>query len=288
MAGTRDQMMTGQLCTRPLTQGANTDRFSHDHERAARAAPGKRQMNHRGLTSDLFPHQNSILLPCSRPKKVVAQPLLKAVTGGLRFLAYAPGAPLACPCHNNVLEVSHNEKNYPVTGHEPDFASDAIILSTTDLKGRITYCNKDFIDVSGFTENELYGKAHNIVRHPDMPPLAFADLWSNLKAGKNWMGMVKNRCKNGDHYWVNAYAMPILENGTAVEYQSVRTKPTREQIQRAERLYPKLMEERLPLATRLPALTTTRDIDHTMQVARQLEQNTIQQERLMDQFRNSP
>jgi len=149
------------------------------------------------------------------------------------------------------------KKNYPVTGRELDFPSDAIILSTTDLKGRITYCNKDFIDVSGFTENELYGKAHNIVRHPDMPPLAFADLWHSLKAGKSWMGMVKNRCKNGDHYWVSAYAMPILENGTAVEYQSVRTKASRAQIQRAERLYPKLMAGHLPLATRLPALTTT-------------------------------
>ena len=84
---------------------------------------------------------------------------------------------------------------------------------------------------------ELIGSSHNIVRHPDMPPAAFADLWQNLKANKPWMGLVKNRCKNGDHYWVNAYVTPVFEGGQKIGYQSVRTKPQRDYVDNAERLY---------------------------------------------------
>ena len=90
--------------------------------------------------------------------------------------------------------------NLPVTGVERDYPDDANILSTTDPKGRITYANAEFVEVSGFSEGELLGKSHNIVRHPDMPPAAFENLWSCLKSGKPWMGIVKNRVKNGDHY----------------------------------------------------------------------------------------
>ena len=132
------------------------------------------------------------------------------------------------------------KKNYPVTGKEYNYADDANILSTTDLKGLITYVNDDFIEISGFTEDELIRKSHNVVRHPDMPPAAFEDLWKTLQDGRSWMGIVKNRCKNGDHYWVDAYVTPIIENGKTVEYQSVRTQPRREHVARAEELYKQL------------------------------------------------
>lgn len=126
--------------------------------------------------------------------------------------------------------------NLPVTGIEKPFTSGTIV-SKTDLKGAITYANDAFIDLSGFSREELIGKNHNIVRHPDMPPAAFAWLWDTIKAGQPWRGMVKNRCKNGDHYWVEAFAVPVKEKGKIVEYMSVRSVPTREQIASAEALY---------------------------------------------------
>ena len=138
------------------------------------------------------------------------------------------------------------KKNLPITNREQSFADSANILSTTDLKGAITYVNKDFIDISGFEVDELIGKNHNVVRHPEMPPAAFEDLWANIKSGKSWMGIVKNRCKNGDHYWVDAYATPIIRDGHVVEYQSVRSKPSPEDVARAEQLYGKLMEGKIP------------------------------------------
>ncbi len=146
------------------------------------------------------------------------------------------------------------KKNFPITGNEVSFADSANILSTTDLKGAITYVNDDFIAISGFTLDELMHKNHNVVRHPEMPPAAFEELWSTVKSGRSWMGMVKNRCKNGDHYWVSAYVTPILQNGQVVEYQSVRTKPKRELVQKAEKLYAELMAGRTPLALRLPRI----------------------------------
>lgn len=135
--------------------------------------------------------------------------------------------------------------NLPVTNRENDYADSLIIVSTTDTKGIITYCNKPFIEISGFTEQELLGVNHNLVRHPDMPTAAFKDLWSTVKKGKPWRGIVKNRCKNGDHYWVDAYVTPVYEGDTLVGYQSVRVKPTREQIQAAERLYAHIRERKL-------------------------------------------
>ncbi|MEJ2687868.1 MAG: PAS domain-containing protein, partial [Gammaproteobacteria bacterium] len=86
--------------------------------------------------------------------------------------------------------------NLPVTGNERTFSENEHLLSLTDLKGIITYANRNFIEISGFPAEELQGRNHNIVRHPDMPPAAFDDLWTTLKAGKPWMGLVKNRCKN--------------------------------------------------------------------------------------------
>lgn len=130
--------------------------------------------------------------------------------------------------------------NGPVSGREVNYSADLNILSVTDAKGHITYCNDDFVKLSGFTMSELQGQPHNVVRHPDMPSLAFEDLWNHLKAKKSWMGMVKNRCKNGDHYWVDAFATPISENDQLVECQSVRFKPKQEWVKRAESLYQKI------------------------------------------------
>ncbi|MDF1589786.1 MAG: PAS domain-containing methyl-accepting chemotaxis protein [Gammaproteobacteria bacterium] len=136
--------------------------------------------------------------------------------------------------------------NSPVTQIEKNYPDSVNILSTTDLKGKITYVNEDFITISGFSEDELIGHNHNVIRHPDMPPAAFAMLWSSLKAGKSWMGLVKNRCKNGDYYWVDAYATPIEHNGVIDEYQSVRRKPKKVYVERAKAIYPALMVGKTP------------------------------------------
>ena len=127
--------------------------------------------------------------------------------------------------------------NMPVTQKEIELIDTSSIVSKTDLKGHITYINRDFMEISGFVESELIGKNHNIIRHPDMPPEAFADLWNTVKAGKPWNGMVKNRCKNGDHYWVEANVAPLREKGEVTGYMSVRSKATRQQIDEAEALY---------------------------------------------------
>lgn len=114
------------------------------------------------------------------------------------------------------------------------------MISTTDTKGVITYCNDDFVDISGFSRDELVRAPHNLVRHPDVPSAVFEHMWSTLKKGMPWMGIVKNRCKSGDHYWVNAYVTPVFENERVVGYESVRVKPTAEQIRRAEALYQRI------------------------------------------------
>ena len=111
-------------------------------------------------------------------------------------------------------------KQASVNGVEQIFPDQANILSTTDTKGRITYVNRDLIDISGFSSEELIGHGHNIVRHPDMPKQAFKQLWNNLKQEKPWMGMVKNRCKNGDHYWVDAYVTSLKLSDSASSLSS--------------------------------------------------------------------
>lgn len=128
-------------------------------------------------------------------------------------------------------------KNLPVTNVETVVREDQYLISKTDMKGRLIYANPAFIEVSGFTRDELIGKAHNIIRHPDMPPEAFADLWETLKAGKPWLGLVKNRRKDGGFYWVLANAYPVVENGEVTCYASVRIKPNQEQVEAAEAFY---------------------------------------------------
>jgi aerotaxis receptor len=134
--------------------------------------------------------------------------------------------------------------NQPVTQREHPLRSGEQLISTTDLKGNITSANDAFVSVSGFTRAELVGSAHNLVRHPDMPTEAFKDLWQSVRQGQAWMGLIKNRCKNGDHYYVDAYVTPIFDGDQAVGYQSVRNWPERELVERAETLYQSLRERR--------------------------------------------
>ena len=119
------------------------------------------------------------------------------------------------------------------------------LVSTTDLNSVITYANQNFCNIAGYTQNELIDQTHNLVRHPDMPKEAFGNMWTDLKANKSWRGIVKNRCKNGDYYWVDAYVTPIYEHGEKTGYQSVRTKPTRTQIEKTISLYQKINNGKL-------------------------------------------
>jgi len=134
--------------------------------------------------------------------------------------------------------------NQPVTTKENQLREGAFIVSMTDPEGRITYVNDEFIRVSGFALDELMGQPHNLVRHPFMPGVAFADLWATVKAGKPWYGIVKNRCKNGDFYWVDTNVTPMLEQGRITGYVSIRSRPSRAQIREAERLYALLNQGR--------------------------------------------
>ncbi|MFL7024818.1 PAS domain-containing methyl-accepting chemotaxis protein [Enterovibrio norvegicus] len=142
--------------------------------------------------------------------------------------------------------------NNPVTDKEIRFPVDYNLLSTTDTRGIIKYVSDEFCEVAGYTRDELIGQPHNMVRHPSMPPAAFQNMWDFIKSGKSWMGMVKNRSQNGDHYWVNAFASPIKSNGQIVEYQSVRMVPDRKAVDRAEKLYPQLLAGKTPSALKMP------------------------------------
>jgi aerotaxis receptor len=118
------------------------------------------------------------------------------------------------------------------------------LVSTTDLKGRITYCNPAFITVSGYSREELVGQPHNMIRHPDMPEEAFRDMWATISAGFPWSAMVKNRRKNGSYYWVKANVTPLMENDRPTGYMSVRTCPSRQEIESATHLYARMREEK--------------------------------------------
>ncbi|MFN3861393.1 MAG: PAS domain-containing protein, partial [Roseateles sp.] len=133
--------------------------------------------------------------------------------------------------------------NQPITQREYPFPAGQVLVSVTDPQGRITWCNPAFVAVSGYAEAELLGQPHNIVRHPDMPEEAFRDLWATVESGHPWQGLVKNRRKNGDHYWVLANATPVFAGERIVGYMSVRSAPTREQVQAAEALYAQMREQ---------------------------------------------
>lgn len=140
------------------------------------------------------------------------------------------------------------KNNGPVTQREQHFDADEKLISSTNLQGVITHCNDAFQRISGYSRAELIGQNHNLVRHPDMPAEAFEVMWNHLKAGRPWMGLVKNRCKNGDHYWVSAYVTPITEQGQVVGYESVRSWPSRVDVERAEQLYARLNRKRRQLS----------------------------------------
>lgn len=112
-----------------------------------------------------------------------------------------------------------------------------MIVSETDIKGNILYANADFCSIAGYKKEELIGQPHNLVRHIDMPKIAFKDLWDTIQSGKTWNGIVKNLTKNGDFYWVNATAYPSLDTNGKKRYISVRVKPTKEEIETASKLY---------------------------------------------------
>ena len=140
--------------------------------------------------------------------------------------------------------------NLPVTNVETLLPEGEFIYSSTDLKGVIVEANEAFADVSNYTREEMIGQSHNLVRHPDMPPEAFADLWEDLKAGRPWRGIVKNRRKDGGFYWVVANVSPVRENGQVVGYQSVRSRPSREEIAGAEAAYKRIKDGSTALEVR--------------------------------------
>lgn len=123
---------------------------------------------------------------------------------------------------------------------ETPYPDGKLIVSTTDKDGVITHVNQSFIEMSGYTESELIGSPHSILRHPDMPPAAFKDLWDTVKRGEKWQGFVKNLRKDGGYYWVKATVIPNIRHGQVVGYTSVRRKPSRTKVEECIKLYPTL------------------------------------------------
>ena len=151
-------------------------------------------------------------------------------------------------------------KHVQIQDSEVEFPADVQLVSTTDLRGVITYANPAFCRIAGYQVDELVGHNHNLVRHPDMPKAAFADLWDRLKEGNPWRGMVKNRCKDGRYYWVDAYVTPIYENGKISGYQSVRCKPEPQLKQVAAQAYQALLKAEQGGASKLPSLHSARPL----------------------------
>ncbi|WP_376960343.1 Tar ligand binding domain-containing protein [Azospirillum sp. A26] len=140
--------------------------------------------------------------------------------------------------------------NTPITDREVLLTDGVPLVSRTDTGGRITFVNRAFVEISGFDEYELIGAPHNIVRHPHMPKEAFADLWATAKAGRPWEGLVKNRTKGGDFYWVRANVTPVMEDGAVTGFISIRSKPSRDEIAAADRLYAEMRDNRATMDLR--------------------------------------
>ena len=120
---------------------------------------------------------------------------------------------------------------------EVTLSKDTMIVSETDSKGNIIYANADFCEIAGYSKEDLIGKPHNCVRHPDMPRAAFKDLWETIQRGNVWNGIVKNKTKDGGYYWVNATAYPSKNSKGELRYVSIRVKPTEEEVENAINLY---------------------------------------------------
>ena len=127
--------------------------------------------------------------------------------------------------------------------NEVKLDSRTMIVSETDAKGVILYANSDFCKISGYSKDELIGKPHNMVRHQDMPKVAFADLWKTVQENKTWNGIVKNTTKDGKFYWVNATAYLVTKKNGEKRFISVRIKPTDNEIKNAEILYKQLLQQ---------------------------------------------
>jgi aerotaxis receptor len=126
---------------------------------------------------------------------------------------------------------------------ETEVPEDELIISRTDLSGKITYANETFCAISGYSEEELIGKPHSIVRHPDMPSAAFKDLWETIKAKKQWKGIVKNLRKDKGFYWVEALVSGVYKDGELVEYKSLRTPISYEIKLKYQKMYDKMREQ---------------------------------------------
>jgi methyl-accepting chemotaxis protein len=148
--------------------------------------------------------------------------------------------------------------NQPVTQHQYPLSDDALLVSKTDLQGTIIYANEAFVEASGYQLDEILGQPHNLLRHPDVPSAVFKDFWQTIQLGKPWSQIVKNRCKNGDHYWVVANASPIFENGKITSYISIRRAATSEQIRQAEQVYKAIENKTIKLVNGEPDSWTKR------------------------------
>jgi aerotaxis receptor len=151
------------------------------------------------------------------------------------------------------FKMRHNKS---VTQREYRFPTTDRLISGTDAKGNISYCNTAFIEVSGYTKEELIGRPHNMIRHPDMPSAVFKEMWQTISAGHVWMGLVKNRRKDGDHYWVSAFITPVFEASKVVGYESVRIVPLEDEKSRAESAYARLRAGKTNLS-RVDRITNT-------------------------------
>jgi len=136
--------------------------------------------------------------------------------------------------------IEYNQSEFLVETEVPE---DELIISRTDLNGKITYANDTFCYISGYNQDELIGKPHSVVRHPDMPSATFEDLWDSIKSGKQWVGVVKNLRKDKGFYWVEAIVSGVYKNRELVEYKSLRTPISYETKLKYQKLYDKMRTE---------------------------------------------
>jgi PAS domain S-box-containing protein len=149
----------------------------------------------------------------------------------------ATAEPITMTYHDGASRIIYD------TGIERPYPDGKLIVSRTDLAGNITHVNDAFVEISGYDIDELIGKPHYILRHPDMPKAAYKDLWSTAEAGQKWHGYVKNLCKDGSHYWVYATVVPNIRRGETVGYTSVRRKPSRSKIADATTQYAQMKQD---------------------------------------------
>ncbi len=148
-----------------------------------------------------------------------------------------PADPITMTYHDGASRIIYD------TGIERPYPDGKLIVSRTDLEGTITHVNDAFVEISGYDIDELIGKPHYILRHPDMPKAAYKDLWNTAEVGQKWHGYVKNLCKDGSHYWVYATVVPNVRRGKTVGYTSVRRKPSRSKIEAATVQYAQMKQQ---------------------------------------------